>query len=79
MAKKKRGRPLGYTKPLPRFLRNGVSNEVTVMKAWIARREYKHKPWTMDELWDRINKLWPTLTEDEREEIFQKAGGVKRK
>jgi hypothetical protein len=56
-----------------------VSNEISVMKAWIARKENKGITWTSDELWDRINKLWPTLTEAQREEIFQKAGGRKRR
>lgn len=43
------------------------------MREWVRRREAAHKPWTADELWNRIKANWPTAGETEWERIFQDA------
>lgn len=47
--------------------------KIHTMRAWIRRREEKHKNWTSDELWSRIRKNWPTLDETTQEHIFQES------
>ncbi len=49
--------------------------KIHTMRAWIRRRDETHKPWNSDELWNRIRSNWPSLTEDQHEEIFQRAAG----
>ena len=46
------------------------------MRAWIKRRTDKGITVTSDMIWDRINRNWPTLHENEREYIWQEAEQV---
>lgn len=47
--------------------------QMKTMREWVRRREAAHKPWTADELWNRIKANWPTAGETEWERIFQDA------
>ena len=49
------------------------SKKVNQIRQWQKVRYDKHIVVTADELWAKINKLWPTLSEDDKEQIFQEA------
>jgi hypothetical protein len=52
-----------------------VAHCANLASAWRVRRVASGKvPLTADEKWARINKKWPTLTEAEKEEVFNLAG-----
>lgn len=50
-----------------------LTGKINTMRQWIKRREDIHKPWTADELWNRIHINWPALREQDKETIFQEA------
>lgn len=44
---------------------------VATTRAWHKRQQSAGKNVTSDELWAHIREAWPTLTEEDHEEIFQ--------
>jgi hypothetical protein len=46
-------------------------NRAHAIREWIKRREVKGISPTGDDIWNHINQCWPSLLEQEREEIFQ--------
>lgn len=53
-----------------------TTNKASEVNAWRARRTDKGIHPNADEIWDYINRRWPTLSEPIREDIFQKNGRV---
>lgn len=48
--------------------------QINMMRAWISRRAESRRGWTEDDLWMKIRKNWPTLSEADQETIFQQCG-----
>jgi len=44
-----------------------------VMRAWVQRRRETHKQWNADDLWNRIKYNWPTMSDDDKEYVYQNA------
>lgn len=49
---------------------NKLNPKVNVMKNWIKRNRYK--TWNSNDIWARIRRNWPSLSDEEAEYIFQK-------
>jgi hypothetical protein len=43
----------------------------SVLRAWIRRRHLKGQVVTADQIWLKIKKLYPRLSDTEREVLFQ--------
>jgi hypothetical protein len=49
--------------------------KLRTLKDWVRRRRVTGHAVTDDEIWERINKNWPTLSDEWKETIFQ---GIRR-
>ena len=47
--------------------------KITTIRAWIQRRRDKGQEPNADDIWNRIHRNWPTLSNERAEAIFQAA------
>jgi hypothetical protein len=46
-------------------------DKVSALRAWMRGKRLRGIEPTADELWDRIKKTWPYVTQEQWEAIFQ--------